>query len=127
MTDLTSNGGYGKPPVAGRFKSGQSGNPGGRPKGSKNLRTLIKEEGGKKVVVQEGGRRKKVSKMGLAVTQLMNKAAQGEARFVGLALDQMHNAEAATAGDSHAGEFAEADRQVIDYFLQRVRQHSQGG
>jgi hypothetical protein len=127
MTDEISNAGYGRPPVAGRFKAGQSGNPGGRPKGSKNLRTLIKEEGGKKVVVQEGGRRKKVSKMGLAVTQLMNKAAQGEVRFVGLALDQMHNAEAATAGDNHAGEFAEADRQVIEHFLQRVRQISQGG
>lgn len=122
MTRSTSNTGYGHPPAAGQFKAGQSGNPGGRPKGSKNLRTLIREEGGKKVVVQEGGRRKKVTKMGLAVTQLMNKAAQGEPRFVGLALDQMHNAEAATSSENQAGDFAEADQQVIEHFLQRMRQ-----
>ncbi len=126
MTNRTSNSGYGKPPAASRFKPGQSGNPHGRPKGSKALRTLIKEEASKKVVVQEGGRRKKVSKMGLAVTQLMNKAAQGEARFVGLALDQVHNAEAATASETQGNNFAEADRKVIEHFLQRVKQQSSG-
>ena len=36
--------GYGRPPEATRFKPGQSGNPKGRPKGSKNLRTLFAEE-----------------------------------------------------------------------------------
>jgi len=36
--------GYGKPPRAHRFKPGQSGNPNGRPKGSKNEATLTQEE-----------------------------------------------------------------------------------
>jgi Family of unknown function (DUF5681) len=33
--------GYGRPPRHSRFKPGQSGNPKGRPKGSKSLKTLL--------------------------------------------------------------------------------------
>jgi hypothetical protein len=31
--------GYGRPPLATRFRAGQSGNPRGRPKGARNLST----------------------------------------------------------------------------------------
>jgi hypothetical protein len=33
--------GYGKPPIETRFQKGQSGNPGGRPRGTKKLVTLL--------------------------------------------------------------------------------------
>lgn len=36
--------GYGRPPLQSRFKKGKSGNPKGRKKGSKGLKTLIAEE-----------------------------------------------------------------------------------
>ena len=50
--------GYGKPPRHTRFKKGQSGNPRGRPSGSKNLKTLLNEALNERVVVtEEGGRR----------------------------------------------------------------------
>ena len=35
--------GFGKPPMHTRFKPGQSGNPRGRPKHSRNLKTIIQE------------------------------------------------------------------------------------
>ena len=35
--------GYGRPPVNRQFKPGQSGNPRGRPKGSKNFATIFAE------------------------------------------------------------------------------------
>lgn len=35
--------GYGRPPVATRFKAGQSGNPSGRAKGTRNLTTVFNE------------------------------------------------------------------------------------
>jgi len=36
--------GYGRPPVHARFRPGQSGNPKGRPKGSRNKRTAMAEQ-----------------------------------------------------------------------------------
>ena len=61
--------GYGKPPAESRFKPGQSGNPGGRPKGSRNrktspeqedLRSIFYKEANRRVPIDDGGRRVKI-------------------------------------------------------------------
>jgi hypothetical protein len=48
--------GYGKPPVETRFKKGQSGNPKGRPKGSKTKRPGLREERMKDIILDEAYR-----------------------------------------------------------------------
>ncbi len=48
--------GYGKPPPASRFKPGQSGNPKGRPRGSKNRKPNLNEERLKDIVLEEAYR-----------------------------------------------------------------------
>ncbi len=48
--------GYAKPPVASRFKPGQSGNPKGRPKGAKNRRPALSEERMKDIILDEAYR-----------------------------------------------------------------------
>ena len=70
--------GYGKPPAQTRFKKGQSGNPNGRPKGTLNLATVITKTLREKVVINENGQRKIVTKLEAAVKQLVNKAASGD-------------------------------------------------
>lgn len=70
--------GYAKPPVYTRFKKGQSGNPAGRPRGTLNLATVITKALRERVVINENGERKVVTKLEAAVKQLVNKAASGD-------------------------------------------------
>ncbi len=81
--------GYKKPPEDTRFQPGQSGNPRGRPKGTKNLKTDLMEELGEKIVVREGGRPQKVSKQRALLKSVVNRAIQGDARATAIALSTM--------------------------------------
>ena len=52
--------GYGKPPREHQFKAGTSGNPKGRPKGAKNMATIMREIFYRPIEVREGGELKKI-------------------------------------------------------------------
>jgi len=78
--------GYGKPPLATRFPKGRSGNPTGRPKGRRALAAVLQQALATKVVVTEHGRRTRKSKLEIALTQLINKAAAGDLKATGLLL-----------------------------------------
>jgi len=72
--------GYGNPPKATRFKPGKSGNPKGRPKGARNLDTLMAEELEALVKVREQGIEQVVSKGHAMLKALIAKAMQGDVR-----------------------------------------------
>lgn len=74
--------GYGKPPQHTRFKKGQSGNPGGRPGGSKNFATLLADELGSKVRVREDGKTRTVTKLQAIVMRVTEGALKGEPRAI---------------------------------------------
>lgn len=74
--------GYRRPPPSGQFKKGSSGNPKGRPKGSKNFMTLLEQELSQPVVVNEGGRRKTVTRLQAMVKRMVGAALQGEPKAV---------------------------------------------
>ena len=67
----TSPIGYGRPPEQSQFKPGQSGNPKGRPKASRNLKTIIRNALTSSVILREGERKRSVSKLeGIVLRQL---------------------------------------------------------
>jgi len=67
--------GYGKPPAHSRFKKGQSGNRNGRPKKSKSFVALVADALEERVFVQEGGRRRSMTKREALAKQFANKGA----------------------------------------------------
>jgi hypothetical protein len=69
--------GYGRPPLHTRFRKGQSGNPKGRLKQSKNLLTIIKRVLDKEVTVREGGRQRRMTAFEALLHKQMAHAFEG--------------------------------------------------
>ena len=72
--------GYGRPPVHSRFKPGQSGNPKGRRKGQRNVRTVVDGELNQRITVREGNRTRSLTKLDAFVVTLVNAALKGDAK-----------------------------------------------
>jgi hypothetical protein len=72
--------GYCKPPTQTRFQPGRSGNPRGRPKGSKSLNTLVQETLSAKVTVRTGEGTKKISRIEAVLQKTLEQAMKGNGR-----------------------------------------------
>lgn len=72
----------GKPPREHQFKPGTSGNPRGRPPGSKDFRTLIQRELDRSISATVGGRPTKVSKREAIAMRLVEKALKGDHKSI---------------------------------------------
>ena len=69
--------GYRKPPKDSRFKKGRSGNPRGKPRGTKNSATLLKQALLAPVLVKQNGHQTKTTKLRVIVTRLIHQAMKG--------------------------------------------------
>src|SRR3954466_6434232 len=87
--------GYGKPPLHTRFQKGRSGNPKGRPRGKKNMSTLLSAALDAWIIVVENGRRKKITKREAIVTQLVNKSASADLKATQIVLAMPHDVDSA--------------------------------
>jgi hypothetical protein len=85
--------GYRKPPRRTQFKKGQSGNPKGRPRKSKNFATLLRQQLEKPVTVTENGRRKKVTMLQAMVALMTRKGLSGDTRTQKMLIDLIREIE----------------------------------
>jgi hypothetical protein len=112
--------GYGKPPRHTRFKPGRSGNPRGRPSGSKNLSTLLNEALNEPVIVAENGGQRKISKRRAIIKQLVNQSAKADLRATKILLDIIQEIERRTEpAPSETCSFGPADEKVIEQLKAR--------
>jgi|HubBroStandDraft_5_1064220.scaffolds.fasta_scaffold297778_1 hypothetical protein len=74
--------GYGKPPKDSQFKAGQSGNPKGRKKNSRNLKTDLTTILQKRISVREGDRKFRVSGQEGVLMSLMAKSLKGDTKAI---------------------------------------------
>jgi hypothetical protein len=85
MTDKKTGGnsvGYGRPPVQSQFKPGQSGNPSGRRRGSKNLHSIVRQSLTKKVTIREGDKIYKVTQFEAIMRNLALNAMKGDPKAI---------------------------------------------
>jgi hypothetical protein len=119
--------GYGKPPEHTRFKTGRSGNPKGRPKGTLNMETVLARTLRAKVVVNENGKRRKITKLEAAIQQLTNKAASGDLKALHLLGGLVRSAEERSISTTTPNaEVGEADEMVIFEILKRLESTNKG-
>jgi hypothetical protein len=69
--------GYRKPPKSGQFEKGKSGNPSGRPKKPSDFGSKLRRELDSKLIVNENGKRKVITKSEGVLKQLLNKSLSG--------------------------------------------------
>src|SRR4051812_25991097 len=79
--------GYKNPPRRTRFKRGQSGNIGGRPKGTNSFSKLVAEVGDEKVTATEGNTSRRMSKRKALVYSIYGKAFKGDTQATKLIMD----------------------------------------
>jgi hypothetical protein len=113
--------GYGKPPLHSRFQKGRSGNPKGRPRGKKNMSTLLSTALNASIVVVANGRRKKITKREAIVTQLVNKSAAADLKATQIVLAMLRDLESQADGSADPAVFTEADQEIIRRIHARLR------
>ena len=97
--------GYGKPPVNTRFKPGRSGNPGGRPKGTKKganriagsdeerMKEVIREEAYRKILVRDGDRFVEIPTIQAIFRSIALNAVKGNQRAQRMIVDLVQSVE----------------------------------
>jgi Family of unknown function (DUF5681) len=109
--------GYCRPPLHSRFKPGQSGNPKGRPKQSRNLRTIVKQVLSEDMQIREAGRSRRMPAMEALVRTIRARAFKGDpkaiASLIALArLSGLTESDEATADLLQGSEY---DAMIVDF------------
>lgn len=113
----------GKPPRETQFKPGKSGNPKGRPKGTREIVTLLEQELDRMIEVTQQGRTIKLTRRQVIVRRIIEKAMQGEPKAIAtcLAVESSKAAKGKAAGATMAefdAQLSEDDK-ILQSFLGR--------
>lgn len=111
--------GYKKPPHHTRFRTGVSGNPAGRSKGARSLKSDLLEELSEKIPVTERGMRRRLSKQRVTLKALVNKGMSGDVGAAAKVIDlsiRLLGLDEGTAGETA---LSTTDEKILAAFLER--------
>ena len=115
------NVGYKKPPTATQFAKGKSGNPKGRPKGSKNLRTILAQELSEKITVHENGKSRRFTMQEVMIKQAVQKAAKGDAKALQTLLSLTMKVDPDHATAPYNAPLEAHEQEILADFIKRVK------
>jgi len=119
--------GRGRPPRHTRFKMGQSGNPKGRPRGSRNISAIIAQVMAEKIAVTENGRKRTIPTREAIIRGLRNDALMGNQKSRALLISIDFQMEARSAETEHEGgtsNVSQNDKEIMERFVERIRRQS---
>jgi hypothetical protein len=106
--------GYGRPPKQSRFRPGKSGNPKGRPRGTRNLSSILAQVLAEKAVVIENGRPRATTMGEIIIAGLVERAARSDrAVQLILAMQQLNPHDGSQARELIR--LTDADKQVLEF------------
>ncbi|MAO04749.1 MAG: hypothetical protein CL804_09595 [Citromicrobium sp.] len=111
--------GYGKPPRASRWPKGVSGNPAGRPKNARGLKTDLRAELVSRMDIKMNGERVSGTKQQLMLRTLTARAASGDVRATRILIDLVMQV---FGPEDHADgkrALSPQDQQILDQVLSR--------
>jgi hypothetical protein len=110
------------------YKKGETGNKRGRPKGSKNLTTLMMEAAHHPVTAMIGGKKRTISTLSATTMQLAKKAAGGDHRATVKFLDYVDKIESRAAA-TRPTQFplSEPDLEVLRAVYERMKLYEPDG
>lgn len=114
--------GYKNPPKHTQFKPGASGNPKGRPKGTKNLKTDLYEEINERIQVTEGGQIYSISKQRALLKRLFEKAMKGDVRAAALLLKNIMLLFPDISDPLDGEPFSTDDEAILERYFEEVHQ-----
>lgn len=118
--------GYKKPPKHSRFRKGVSGNRKGRPKGKRNIATVLTESLEETIVIKERGLRRTVTTLEAALKQVANKAVSGDLLAARQLIALIRSAEE-HAVEPPRKKLTEDDLKIMQRVLQRQASCDAGG
>jgi hypothetical protein len=118
--------GYKRPPMNTRFRKGQTGNPHGRPKGARNIKTDLAEELGERIGITVQGSHRKITKQRALIKAQVANAIKGDPRAAALVWNmscRMFHPEDTTQEIANQ---SPEDAAIVEAFLQQ-RSRANGG
>lgn len=118
LNSSSSQVGFCQPPEHTRFQPGQSGNPAGRPKGSRSFKTELRNALATEVEVQIDGAKQRMSKFRVIFERLMSSASKGDFKAAALIVElgQKIDSESPSATNDQI-ELSSGDQKILDRYV----------
>lgn len=120
----SDNVGYGKPPSEHTWQVGQSGNPKGRRKGSKNESTILREIFQRKIESRSERGTKKITILEGILLRITEDSLKGNTKSATFLLNRYA---ALVSGELQRQDLSDDDREVLEAFAKRIEEKNSSG